>query len=260
MLYKRITFFAAVALTVCCMATSLVAQSDSSADMLRKIDSQVSFDGDFSAEYTITTFVPGEGETKTVAAMFRRDSADKYLILILEPVADKGKGYLKMDNNLWFYDPIGKRFTFTSSKERFQNHNARNSDFTRSNLAADYRVQATSKEKVGAFDCTVLDLTAIRDGVTYPRTKIWVDKDLLVRKTEDYSLSNQLLRVTAISGYQQVGKRFVPQSIVILDALAGKKIDGKLQNERTRIDIKQPSLQALPDSIYSKAYLEKVSK
>ena len=67
--------------------------------------------------------------------MFRRDRENTYLIVITKPEEDRGKGYLKSGNNLWFYDPVSRRFTFTSAKDRFQNMNARNSDFTRSNLA-----------------------------------------------------------------------------------------------------------------------------
>jgi len=229
--------------------------------MLKSVDSLVSFlDTDFSAEYKIEQFKPGQGTSVTNAAIFRRDKDAKYLILILDPPADKGKGYLKIGQSMWIYDPESRRFDFTSSKERFQNSNARNSDFTRSTYASDYDIVSGKEEQLGKFDCWVLDLKANNDEVTFPRCKIWVSEDNLVRKTEDYSLSGQLMRTRAIPTYQKIGERYVPVMLLIVDNLRGKTIGGKFQNETTKISITKPSLSKLPDSIYTQAYLEKVSK
>jgi outer membrane lipoprotein-sorting protein len=229
--------------------------------VLKTVDGLVSFlDTDFSAEYKIEQFKPGEGTSVTSAVIFRRDKDEKYLILIFDPPADKGKGYLKIGQSMWLYDPESRRFDFTSSKERFQNSNARNSDFTRSSYSTDYDIVSTKKEQLGKFSCWVLDLKANNDDVSFPRCKIWVSEDNLVRKTEDYSLSGQLMRTRAVPSYQKVGERYVPVMVLIVDNLRGKTIGGKLQNETTRITITKPSLNKLPDSIYTQAYLEKVSK
>ncbi|MCX7787643.1 MAG: outer membrane lipoprotein-sorting protein [Spirochaetes bacterium] len=237
-------------------------QSLSGVELLKRIDSLVSFpEGDFSAEYLMVQTKPGEGTTTTNFVIFRRDAEEKYLILILSPPQDKGKGYLKIGNNLWFYDPADRRFTFTSAKDRFQNSNARNSDFTRSSFAIDYRITSSRQEKLGKFDCTVLDMEATSDEVTFPRTILWVDNtDLLVRKKEDYSLSNQLLRTTAIPTYQRFHNRFVPVTIHIVDHLRGRTMDGKFQSETTRITISRPSLAPQPDSLYTKGYLERLGR
>jgi hypothetical protein len=229
--------------------------------MLKTVDGLVTFmDTDFSAEYKIEQFKPGEGASVTNAVIFRRDKDEKYLILILDPPADKGKGYLKIGPSMWLYDPVARRFDFTSSKERFQNSNARNSDFTRSSYSSDYDLASAKQEQLGKFACWVLDLKANNDGVSFPRCKIWVSEDNLVRKTEDYSLSGQLMRTRAVPSYQKIGERYVPIMLLIVDNLRGKTIDGKFQNETTRISITKPSLSKLPDSIYTQAYLEKVSK
>ncbi len=52
--------------------------------------------------------------------------------------------------------------------------------------------------------------------------KIWISEDNLVRKTEDYSLSGQLLRTTAVPKYNLVDRKYVPERILIFDALSGK--------------------------------------
>ena len=230
-------------------------------DKLEAIDELVIFnDTDVSAEYTIVKRDPGGASSTTVATMFRRDRTDQFLILILEPAADKGKGYLKIDDNLWLYDPIGKSFTFTSAKERFQNSSARNSDFNRSNFAEDYTAVRSYSEKLGVWDCTVLELEARNDYVSFPKVKLWVSEDNLIRKMEDYSLSGQRMRVTAMPQYQKVGERWLPVKMVMLDYLRSKRVNNRVEYERTTITITKPSLSELPDSLFTKEYLERVNR
>ena len=221
--------------------------------MLKQADGLVTFgESDFSAVYTFVQESPGQGTSTKQAMVFRRDKENTYLIVIVKPEEDKGKGYLKSGNNLWFYDPVARRFTFTSAKDRFQNMNARNSDFTRSNLAGDYSVVASVRQKLGRFDCWVLDLEAKTDDVGFPKMKIWISDDGLVRKTEDYSFSGQHLRTSAFPAYQQVGDRYVPETVVILDELRGAMINGTFVKERTTYTIARPSLQRLPDATFTK--------
>jgi outer membrane lipoprotein-sorting protein len=249
-------------LTVCLAVLPVLAWAQADArELLQKVDALVSFlDSDFSAEYIFAESRQSEGVDYTQAAIFRRDAQNKYLILILSPEADKGKGYLKIGDNLWFYDPVPRKYVFTSSRDRFRNSNARNSDFTRSSFAVDYDVVATRTEMLGRFDCTVLDLKANNAEVTFPFTKIWISDDSLVRKTEDYSLSGQLLRIVMIPTYQAVGGRYVPQTILIVDELKGKTVGEKFVGDRTQITISKPSLARLPDNLFTRAYLEKVSR
>ncbi|HAK46336.1 MAG TPA: outer membrane lipoprotein-sorting protein [Spirochaeta sp.] len=229
--------------------------------LLKQADALVNFpETDFSAEYSIVRDVPGEGKSSTECVIFRRDSEEKYVIVITEPEINKGQGYLKQGDTLWFYDPESRKFNSTSSKNRFQNTNARNSDFTRSTLAADYDVEKTESAKLGRYNCTLLTLKANNDGVTYPGMKLWISEDGLVRKYEDYSLSGRLMRTTAIPSYQTVGKKFIPKYILIVENLEGAVVDGKFVNEKTQITITNPSLARQADSLFSKTFLENISQ
>ena len=220
--------------------------------ILEKVDALASYtDSDFAAEYTIVEDIPGQERSKTVAAVFRRDALEKYAIIVLEPAINKGQGYLKQEDALWFYDPESRRYNFTSSKDRFQNTNARNSDFTRSTLAQDYKVVAGERVRRGRYDCWKLRLTANTDDVTYPHMEIWIDQDYLVRKTNDFSLSGQLLRTTAFPSYQTVEGRPVPYKFVLVEIL---------EKEKTQITITKVSFNDLPDNTFSKQFLETVNR
>ena len=223
------------------------------------------YETDFSGNYTVVQEKPGEGKNVTEAILYRRDKTGKWTILITGPAKEKGKGYLQYDDNIWFFDPADRRFTFTSAKDKFQNTNANNSDFTPQHYARDYSIKSFEEVKLGNMDCVLFELTAKVENVTYPMLKIWVTKDDgLVRKKEDYSLSGQKLRTTAVPSYQIVksstGTYSVPVSMLIQDNLRGKKIGDKLQYEKTQITIKNVSFEKVSDSVYTKPYLEMMSE
>lgn len=250
-----------------CLILSAGALSAQAGDQrLAKIDAALSIDGtDFVGQYTFTQEVSRKGETAPAvstkkAVIYRRDSSNSYLLILSEPEADKGKAYLKTDNNLWLYDPVSKRFTFTNAEDRFQNLNIRNSDFSRSSLAKDYKVVGAAKEKLGMFDCDVLSLEAVANTVTFPKLKIWVSPDNLVRKRQDFSLSGELIRTSVMPSYLKVGAFNVPKRVIILDELRGRTIDGKFVNDQTIMVVEAPSLQKLNGSIYTKAYLEQIGR
>jgi outer membrane lipoprotein-sorting protein len=230
-------------------------------DLLRKVDSLASYLGtDFSAQYTIVQNKPGGKPVTTVVGVFRRDSLETYVMVVMQPSISRGQGYLKQGQTLWFYDPESRRFNSSSSQDRFQNTNARNSDFTRSTLSEDYRVITGEDVQLGQFSCRVLTLEATTKEVTYPKMKIWVDEQGLLRKTEDYSLSGQLLRTSAIPDYVSVSGHFVPVRILFVDALRGAIINGRFVNEETQITITKPSFEKMPDSVFSKTFLEQVNR
>jgi len=230
-------------------------------ELLVRVDALVSYlDADFSAEYTIVQDKPGQARSTTVAGVFRRDSREQYVIVVMEPLISKGQGYLRQGNTLWFYDPESRNFNTTSSASRFQNTNARNSDFTRSTLAQDYRVVSGENVQLGRFNCRLLTLEAVTNDVTYPRMKVWISEDNLLRKTEDYSLSGQLLRTSIIPDYYNINGRYVPRQILFVDELLGATINGRFVNERTQIIINKPSFNRIADSVFSLTFLESVNR
>ncbi|MFP4492227.1 MAG: outer membrane lipoprotein-sorting protein, partial [Spirochaetaceae bacterium] len=108
--------------------------------ILERVDDLVSYKSrDFSGEYTVVDEKPGQGRSRTKLTLFRRDKENTYTIIIMEPKEDRGKGYLRRENKLWLYDPVPRRFEVVNVSDRFQSTNLRNSDFTHSTLAEDFR-------------------------------------------------------------------------------------------------------------------------
>ncbi len=221
--------------------------------MLEEIDQLGSFDDtDFSCVYTFVSEKPGEETEVTQARMFRRDASGQFVMLILKPEYQKGQGYLKVDDNVWFYDPESRKFTHSSMKENVQNSEAKNSDMDGLSLSEDYDVNSWEQGKLGNFDVYILNLVSKNDEVSYPKIKLWVRTDrTIVLKEEDYSLSDRLMRTSYYPKYVQVGEKFVPSQILIVDNLQ--------EGEKTQLTMKNPSTASLPDSVFSKAYIERVN-
>jgi len=222
--------------------------------ILRTIDRQTSFrDVDFSALLSVIHEDPEDGVDKSVVQQFRRDGQDKFVMLFLEPAVKKGQGYLRVDDNLWFYDPESRKFSHTSMKEQFGGTEAKNSDFGVSRLAEDYDLLSLAEDNLGPHPVYVLDLRAKSDEVTYSRRLVWVTRDrYLVLKSQDYSETGRLLRTSLYPSYARVGGRYVPSKLIFIDEL--------VQGRKTSLSLSQVSLAPLPDSVFTKAYLERVNR
>lgn len=237
---------------------------DEAKESLKKADEKTGYFGtDFTGEYVLTQEKPGQGSSITSAIMYRRDSKSMCTIRITGPDSDKGKGYVQFDKNIWFYDPASKQFTFSASRDKFQNTNVNNSDMRPQHYSEQYNIERAYYEKLGNYECVVFELSVTKKAskeADYPKLKLWVTKDdFLTRKREDYSLSGQLLRVTAIPSYQKVEGRSVPAKMVIQDRLRAQKINGKMQYETTQVTVSNVSFKKLGDVVYSKQYLENMS-
>jgi outer membrane lipoprotein-sorting protein len=251
----RLAGAAAIALVLALAAPSaLVAQDLSDGpEILARIDELSSFEGDLAAVMTMVSEDPEEGVDRQVVQQFRRDQGDMFLMLIQEPTTKLGQGYLLVDDNLWFYDPESRNFSHTSMKEEFADSDARNSDFGASSLAEDYETVAISEGRLGSYEVYILELEATSNEVTYPREVLWVTRDLyLPLKMEDYSETGRLMRTSLFPSYARAGDTYIATNMIFVDEL----VEGK----KTQITITEISVEPLPDSIFTKAYVERVNR
>lgn len=221
--------------------------------MLTEIDELGNFEGtDFSAVYTIVSEKPGEEKSVTQARLFRRDTEDQFVLIILQPQVQRGQGYLRVDDNVWFYDPESRKFEKSTLRDNVQDSDAQNSDFNRNSLAEDYEVVGWEEGTLGRYEVYILDLEAITNDVSYEKMRIWVRKDIaIILKEENYSVSNRLMRTVVYPKYTKVGDRVLPSNALIVDQLN----DG----ERTQFSLQDATIAEIPDYVFSKSYLERVN-
>lgn len=246
---KRIIVAALAALSLIAAAGAQDAKK-----ILAELDAVQDFTGkDFSALYTIVSQKPGEKDSVSQARMFRRDGKDQFAMIILLPEVNKGQGYLREDDKVWFYDPTSRKFSFSSIKESIQDSEAKGSDLTLRSTADDYEVTSMREGLLGKVKVWILDLKAKTTEVSYQRLVLYVLKDrTMLLKEEAYSVSGRLMRTTLFPKYVELDGKMLPSQILIVDELN--------PGERSQLTMSEQSVEPLPDSVFTKAFLEQVQK
>lgn len=232
----------------------LTAQEPDVDAILQRIDEYGTFnDDDFSAEYTIVSDKPGEERSIFKSRIFRRDSEEKFLLINLEPVLSRGEGFLQVEDTGWSYDPESREFGIFNLSESFEDSEARNSDFDDNDFSDEYEAVSYESGTLGKYDVYILELEAKTDTVAYPAIKIWVRQDnYLLLKEEDYSLSGRLMRTSYFPNYARAGGYYIPTKMLFVDNLN--------PGERSEVTVRNISFDPIPDTVFTKAYLEQVNR
>ncbi|MFW5799982.1 MAG: outer membrane lipoprotein-sorting protein, partial [Spirochaetota bacterium] len=128
---------------------------------IEEIDNKLTTNSDFSANTDITSKRPdkntGKMEKKvTSGTLYRDDDEDKFLFIFTSPKVDAGKGYLYIDDNLWFYDPSSGEFAKKTVSESIGDSNSRSRDLEKSKLSETYEFKYLGEDKIGKIECYVL--------------------------------------------------------------------------------------------------------
>lgn len=191
---------------------------------------------------------------------FRRSQDQKFMMLFTNPKASQGQGYLRIDNNLWFYDPSVGKWERRTERERIGGTNSRRSDFDESRLAVEYTPAFVAEEKLGAYTAVVMKLTG-KPGLdlAFPVIKLWVDKETNnILKRQEFALSGKLLRTAYYPKWKKVYSEsrkadiYYPQEIRFYDEVE--------KANQTLILIKSVDLKPLEPNLFTKAWLESKSR
>lgn len=222
--------------------------------LVRRTDIRSSFyKSDMTATITTVSVSPDRGTFVRKEQIYRRDKDDAFLMITLEPESRKGQGMLRVSNNMWRYDPTSRKFTHTTLKDTYENSTVRNNDFRRWQRSLDYSVESLTTGKLGKYDVIIGELKANNDEVPFPRIRMYIEKQrMIVLKVEEFSLSGKLLRTAYYTEYVQIGDSYVPTVQIFQDGLIPEK--------RSQVTYTNISTQPVPDYIFTKEYLERMSQ
>lgn len=213
------------------------------------------YHGDYSATISLVVEKPGKPKENLQYKIFERTDGKLMTIVQLFPEADKGKGYLRNDDNIWSYDPISRKFTHTSIKEALGDSDVKLDDIEQNDKywRENYDVFSYEEGTLGKYPVDIIVLKAKSKEPSYAKTKYYVRKDIpLVLKQEDYSGSDRLMRTTLVPKWSKVEVRgktgYVATQAILRDELN--------KGEQTQQVISDLTFDTLPDKIFTKAYLE----
>jgi outer membrane lipoprotein-sorting protein len=229
-------------------------------DILKIVDDRQKNNGDWRASAYLEQKEKDKVDVVYETEYYRRSSDQKFMILFLKPKASAGQGYLRIDKNLWFYDPSVGKWERRTERERIGGTNSRRSDFDESRLAEEYDPTDEGEEKLGAYSAQKLLLKGKAGlDLAFPMIRIWIDKETKnVLKRQEYALSGRLLRTSYYPKWKKVhsvsknGDVWYPEEIRFYDEVE--------KANQTLVLIKAVDMKALPANLFTKAWLESKSR
>jgi outer membrane lipoprotein-sorting protein len=144
-----------------------------------------------------------------------------YLILITEPVKDKGQTFLKRNTDMWNWMPsISKMIKIPPS---MMSQSWMGSDFTNDDLVKmnsyvnEYTHEIVGSEIIDNYDCHILELIPKPDAaVVWGKVKVWISKeDFYQFRIEFYDEDEVLVNYQVSSDIKQFNDRKLPARMVM---------------------------------------------
>jgi outer membrane lipoprotein-sorting protein len=260
---SRIRFSFAVATLLAPLLLPPVAQALSKPELvefLKAVDQRQKNQGDWRSMIYMEQKEKGKVDVAYEALVFRRSRDQKFIILFTQPKASQGQGYLRIDKNLWFYDPSVGKWERRTERERIGGTNSRRSDFDESRLAEEYDPEDNGETKLGSYTAQVMTLHGKPNiDLAFPTIKLWVDKETKnILKREEYALSGRLLRTSYYTKWRKIyseskkGDTWYPGEMRFYDEVE--------KANSTLIVVRSVDTKPLEANLFTKAWLESKSR
>ncbi|MDR0444557.1 MAG: outer membrane lipoprotein-sorting protein [Treponema sp.] len=227
------------------------AQNPSAVELLRRVDTNeiyntIEYEGEIIIEYQ------GRRYVKTMKA-WAKGNADSF-IEFTNP-EDRGTKYLKKGARLYVYSPDTEGVMLISGhmlKESMMGSDMSYEDtINNDTLSSRYNPVLSGSETWRERDAWVLELTAKKKTESYPKRKLWIDKetgDML--HYELYALSGAKLKEFNLLKVETLAGRRFPTEVEIRDLL---RKDSKTTFVMKNVVLDKP----IADSVFSQRNLER---
>ncbi len=215
---------------------------------------------DVSAKVKMTQQKTEQGVKVYESLFFRRDKDDSFLIITTSPDSEKGNGYLKVGDNMWMYRKNTRTFQHINRDESISGTDMKAGDIEKRKFTELYapvkdaaNKEIIFQEMLGKIPVYKFEIKAIVNDVTYPKQIYWVRTDnYLPLKVQNFSVSGVLMQTSYYINWTQIEGKYM--------LLKGLFVDEFEIGNKTIFEMSGISLNKLSDSIFTKAYLENLSK
>jgi outer membrane lipoprotein-sorting protein len=228
--------------------------------LLKTVDERQRNAGDWQSVIYLEQKERGKVDVVYEGLVFRRSADQKFMILFTKPKASAGQGYLRLDKNLWFFDPKVGKWERRTERERIGGTNSRRSDLDDSRLAEEYDPEDNGEEKLGAYTAQVMTLKG-KPGMdlAFPKIKLWIDKySKNVLKRQEFALSDRLLRTSFFPKWQKQWSE--SKKAEVWFAREMHFFDEVERANQTLLIVKSVEFKPLEANLFTKAWLESKSR
>ncbi len=193
---------------------------------------------------------------------YRRDNDDAFLMIMTAPDNEKGNGYLRVGDNMWMYRRNTRTFQIMHRDQSIGGTDAKAGDLEKRKFTDLYgpaldenNNELLIEETLGKAKIPVyrIEVKAKVKDVEYPKVKYWVRQDnFLTMKQEDYSLSGTLMETSYYPKWTTVEGKYIPIRMLFIDEFE--------KGNKTVLELSGISLKPIDDAVFTKAYLENLSK
>jgi len=226
-------------------------QTPTATELLRRVDtneiySTIEYEGEIIIEYQ------GRRYVKTLKAWGRGNT---HSFIEFTNAEDRGTKYLRRDGRLYVYSPDTEEVMLISGhmlKESMMGSDMSYEDaINNETLSSRYDAVLSGTEKIKDREAFVLDLTAKKKTESYPKRKLWIDKendDLL--RYELYALSGAKLKEYNLVRVEVINKKRFPVEMEMRDLLR--------KNSKTTFIMRNVIIdEPIPDAVFSQRNLER---
>ena len=246
-----------LAILLCTAAAGFAASrnDEKAVALVQGWEAKLNTDGiDLTTVFTLVQKKDGEADRVLRVRTFRRDSAAAYTIVFQYPDSEKGKGYLRKGDDLYFYLPSTREFVYRNRKDNIGSTDARTDLFGKQNTLEQYYATSAGTATVSKWECDVVRLDAKAPDVSYPVQKWYLRRsDGLPVKVENFSVSETLLATFYYIEYRDLGRG----KWLFTKLLAVNNLEKGQKTYLTNDDI---STTAIADYTFTKAYIEEQSR
>lgn len=229
-------------------------------DILKTMEGIYKMTSDARARVQMTQQKKDEGVKNFDILWYRRDRDNAFLMVMAAPENEKGNGYLRVDDNFWMYRRNTRTFQHINRDESIGGSDAHGEDFENRKLTEMYAAakdssgkEIISGETLGKIPVYRFEVKAIVNDVDYPRQIMWVRRDnSLMLKQESYSSSGALMQTAYFINYTMIDGRYVCVKQIFIDEFE--------KGNKTIVEVSNISTEKLDDAMFTKAYLENLSK
>ncbi len=222
--------------------------------LVREVEDRLNFTSDLSASIQLIQKDPEKSSSAFKLKYYRRDKDDKFVLLFQEPETEKGKGYLRLGDDLFMYLPSTREFVHKNRKESVGDTDAKADNFEMKKYEDLYNIEYIGEETVAnRFECWVVKLTAKEKDVSYPIQKMYIRKDILVPVMQiSYSWSETKMQTQYFISYEKIGNdKYINTKSKIIDNLE--------KGKSTLLMVSNVSTDEIPNSYFTKKFLEQNS-
>lgn len=228
--------------------------------LLNSVDSLDDLKNDLTSKFVMTQQRTGEGVKITEGIYYRRDSDKSFMILMTAPEVEKGNGYLKMGENFWMYKRNTRTFQHVNRDESIGGTDVSTEDMENKKLIEMYKPaldsagkEKLSETKLGDIPVYQFEVNAKIENVQYPKRIYWIRQDnFLPLKIQGFSQSGTLMITDYYLKYTQIGGKYL--------FMKGMFVDEFEKGNKTLLEVQSIALKKIDDHVFTKAYLESLSK